>query len=361
MMGKAPAPAPSGARRPAAGRQRDRAAAKQAGPSRARGGAGKASATDIELAVRIRPGPLPVVGVGGGGAVQVAGESFGYQSSVVCGSDQVVAFDALASRLVSRAQEGYSCTLMAYGQTGSGKTHTMFGPPGCLTEASVAAAGGGIPAEWGLFPRTVLTMMQAPGVEPGSVHASAVEVYHEDVFDLLDDRSQLAVGTSKPKGQRIAGGKAENGNNEEDRASLNGVHPASCTCRKCFEGIEKAKEAAKAARQAKIAAARSGGGAGVAAAYFILMAAFGPRFHQKQEDSEGFGLKRVAIYHYLCNWQCRPRCSSSRRWGQFGVICDRRRETRPPKRCVKMMNFVLTTRNCVSKTRNCVSKTRDLY
>ena len=35
---------------------------------------------------------------------------------------------------------------------------------------------------------------------------------------------------------------------------------ASCTCRKCFEGVEKAKEAAKAARQAKIAAARGGGG-----------------------------------------------------------------------------------------------------
>ena len=31
-----------------------------------------------------------------------------------------MAFDALASRLVGRAQEGYSCTLMAYGQTGSG-------------------------------------------------------------------------------------------------------------------------------------------------------------------------------------------------------------------------------------------------
>jgi hypothetical protein len=151
---------------------------------------------------------------------------------------------------------------MAYGQTGSGKTHTMFGPAGCLTEASIVAAGGGVPPDWGLFPRTVLTMMQAPGVDLASVHASAVEVYHECVFDLLDDRCQLAVGAAKPKGQRIVGGKAENGNNEVDRAALNGVHPASCTCRKCFEGVEKAKAAAKAARQAKIAAARGGGGAG---------------------------------------------------------------------------------------------------
>ena len=172
--------------------------------------------------------------------------------------------DALASRLVSRAQEGYSCTLMAYGQTGSGKTHTMFGPPGCLTEASVAAAGGGIPADWGLFPRSVLLMMQVPGVVLGSVHASAVEVYHENVFDLLDDRSQLALGTSKPMGNKV-GGKADiglSGPKGTGPLSLNGVHPASCTCRKCFQANEAAKVAARAARQTKIAAARSGGGGG---------------------------------------------------------------------------------------------------
>ena len=63
---------------------------------------------------------------------------------------------------MDRAKEGYNCTIMAYGQTGSGKTHTMFGPPGCLTEAAVDAAGdGGIPDTWGLFPRAVLHMMQA--------------------------------------------------------------------------------------------------------------------------------------------------------------------------------------------------------
>jgi hypothetical protein len=72
------------------GRQPDRAAARRAGPV----GAGGSSA-DIELAVRIRPvvGPAPAaVMVADGGAVQVRGQSFHYQSSVVCGSDQTVAF-----------------------------------------------------------------------------------------------------------------------------------------------------------------------------------------------------------------------------------------------------------------------------
>eukprot|EP01050_Picozoa_sp_SAG11_P017971 SAG11_NODE_2651_length_3125_cov_2.178453_4_plen_199_part_00 len=168
------------------------------------------------------------VGVAEGGVVQVGGESFTYQSSVVRGSDQAVAFDALASRLVRRAQEGYSCTLMAYGQTGSGKTHTMFGPPGCLTQASVAASAGSVPADWGMFPRAVLMLMQAAGVQPGSVHASAVEVYHESVFDLLDDRNQLAVGASQPLGNKV-GGQADIGARKEQPLAFNGVHPASCT------------------------------------------------------------------------------------------------------------------------------------
>lgn len=191
------------------------------------------------------------------GAVQVAGESFTMQSSVVRGSDQVTAFDALASRLVSRAQEGYSCTMMAYGQTGSGKTHTMFGPPGCLTEASVAAAGGAIPSDWGLFPRAVLTMMQLPSLEAGSVHASAVEVYHEHVFDLLDERNPLSVGSSKPMGLKVGGEADIGGNDGRKVGAVNGVHPASCTCHRCFKGQEAQKEAEKAARLAKAEAARA--------------------------------------------------------------------------------------------------------
>jgi hypothetical protein len=141
MMGRAPAPAPAAARRPAAGSQRDRAAAKLAGPRAAGGGSGggkKGSAVDIELAVRIRPGPETVVNIGAGGAVNIAGDSFSYQSSVVSGSDQVVAFDALASRLVSRAQQGYSCTLMV--------KHTAFSHR--KTGASVETPGFWLEKLW---------------------------------------------------------------------------------------------------------------------------------------------------------------------------------------------------------------------
>ena len=93
---------PRGAGGGAALRQRARAGAAPAAPRRAAGGG--VSTAEIELAVRIRPGAASVVDVAETGAVHVGGESFTYQSSVVRGSDQVVAFDALASRLIRRAQ-----------------------------------------------------------------------------------------------------------------------------------------------------------------------------------------------------------------------------------------------------------------
>ena len=76
----------------------------------------------------------------------------------------------------------------------------MFGPPGCLTEAAVDAAGGGIPDTWGLFPRAVLHMMRAEEgteEEAATMHASAIEIYHESVFDLMDNRNQLQAGLGK--------------------------------------------------------------------------------------------------------------------------------------------------------------------
>ena len=226
---------------------------------------------EIQLSVRIRPcsSSDAAVDVGPDGEVMVlpSGERFPYPAQVVKGSDQAAAFDAIASVLIARARDGFNCTLMCYGQTGSGKTYTMFGPPGCLTESAMQQAGASdcpvssahsIPDSWGLFPRAVMNLMQIPEV---TLHASAVEVYHESVFDLLDDRAQLMIGSTKPMGNKVAG-RAESGNWGNAALAINGVHPASCTCMRCFkvqEETKRAQEAARRARQeqaANVAAAR---------------------------------------------------------------------------------------------------------
>ena len=215
---------------------------------------------EIQLSVRIRPcsssGAAVDVGPDGDVMVLPSGERFPYPAQVVKGSDQAAAFDAIASVLIARARDGFNCTLMCYGQTGSGKTHTMFGPPGCLTESAMQQASASdspvssahsIPDSWGLFPRAVMNLMQIPGV---TLHASAVEVYHESVFDLLDDRAQLTIGSTKPMGNKVAG-RAESGNWGNAALAINGVHPASCTCMRCFKVQEEAKRAQEAARRAR--------------------------------------------------------------------------------------------------------------
>ena len=100
------------------------------------------SVAEIRMSVRVRPTPpgdprAVNLDPRTGALALTTGEIFDYPSSVVVGSDQDVAYDALCAPLVRHALTGYDCTLVAYGQTGSGKTHTMFGPPGCLVEARV--------------------------------------------------------------------------------------------------------------------------------------------------------------------------------------------------------------------------------
>jgi len=221
------------------------------------------SSREIQLSVRLRPvaneAQKPAVAVNKGGEVKVGSETFSFHHNVLTGSDQALAFEALAARLLQRATEGYHCTLMAYGQTGSGKTHTMFGPPGCLTEAAVKAAGGEIPDKWGLFPRSVMQMMRSDGDEV-MIHASAIEIYHESVFDLMDNRNPLTVG-SKEVGLKV-GGAADLLSDFSNSVTAHGVHPAHCTCHRCFAKKEAAKEEKKKARAAKAAAAREATKAG---------------------------------------------------------------------------------------------------
>lgn len=228
------------------------------------------SVADIRMSVRVRPtpqgDPCAVTTDPRTGAVALEnGDVFHYPSAVVVGSDQVVAYDALCAPLVKHALTGYDCTLVAYGQTGSGKTHTMFGPPGCLVEARVrrwreeshsshsshssdSSDSPDAPRDWGVFPRAVLELMRTPGVR--SIHASAVEVYHENVFDLMNGREQLSLGSSRSKIGRRASGAAESGSDDVagDRGAQGGVHPSCCTCHKCFALQEKEKAREKAAR-----------------------------------------------------------------------------------------------------------------
>lgn len=226
-----------------------------------------AASIGIALAVRLRPprDEASAVTVDQDGYTRCSSKTF-RPDQVVQGSDQAVAYEAIAAPLLDQLKRGYSCSLLAYGQTGSGKTHTVFGPPGCLTEEAVRQAGGGVPSSWGLMPRIACKLFAA-GL--GAVHASAVEVYQDKAYDLLDDRAPLTVGV-KSGDRQVGGGGAIVIGDLSDKGH-HGAHPAGCRCGKCF-AAKKEELADQITKRDRVQAAARGGDPR-------------PRSSSKQQDS----------------------------------------------------------------------------
>lgn len=99
-------------------------------------------------------------------------------------STQTQIFDEI-SQLVQSALDGYCVCIFAYGQTGSGKTFTMEGPPDKSKTDS----------DMGMIPRTVHKVFEAaesltPLGWKYTMEAQYIEIYNENIRDLLGDRSE---------------------------------------------------------------------------------------------------------------------------------------------------------------------------
>ncbi|KAF9013938.1 kinesin domain-containing protein [Cyathus striatus] len=95
-------------------------------------------------------------------------------------------FTSTAQPLVSRFLDGYNCTILAYGQTSSGKTFTMTGVD---LDADPSDPDNGM----GIIPRAVSTVFarakqlkeERVGAWNYSIKGSFIEIYNEDLIDLL--------------------------------------------------------------------------------------------------------------------------------------------------------------------------------
>lgn len=95
-------------------------------------------------------------------------------------------FQALGSRVVDSALNGYNSCLFAYGQTGTGKTHTVLGGAVLTSQTS---------EDRGLLPRILENMfsdMEKKKADKGTygeaefqVKISYLEIYNESIHDLL--------------------------------------------------------------------------------------------------------------------------------------------------------------------------------
>ncbi|KAG7807584.1 hypothetical protein KL921_004342 [Ogataea angusta] len=98
-------------------------------------------------------------------------------------SDQESIFETVAEPMLAQILAGYNCTVFAYGQTGTGKTHTMVG--------NLGADHSRLPTDAGIIPRAVHKLFELLRSVPDySVKVSFIELYNENIRDLLGDESR---------------------------------------------------------------------------------------------------------------------------------------------------------------------------
>ncbi|XP_045404473.1 kinesin-like protein KIF17 isoform X2 [Lemur catta] len=106
-------------------------------------------------------------------------------------------YNEIAYPLVEGVTEGYNGTIFAYGQTGSGKSFTMQGLPEP-------------PSQRGIIPRAfehIFESVQCAENTKFLVRASYLEIYNEDVHDLLgaDTKQKLELKEHPEKGVYVRG------------------------------------------------------------------------------------------------------------------------------------------------------------
>uniref|UniRef100_T1IQI6 Kinesin-like protein n=1 Tax=Strigamia maritima TaxID=126957 RepID=T1IQI6_STRMM len=124
-------------------------------------------------------------------------------------SEQIDVYKTVVQPLLDEVLTGYNCTVFAYGQTGTGKTFTMEGAP------CIGVRNWEDESKAGIIPRCLHHLFEELGnlnVEY-SVRVSYIELYNEEVFDLLspcDDANKLYLyEDSTRKGSVIIKGLEE--------------------------------------------------------------------------------------------------------------------------------------------------------
>ncbi|CAN7985988.1 unnamed protein product, partial [Ixodes hexagonus] len=115
-----------------------------------------------------------------------ASKSFTYDFVFAPDVSQQTVYDSSVAKLVDELFKGYNVTVLAYGQTGSGKTFTM----------GTSCASHGIAADAGIIPRAVADIFSAVSgnrAKDVTVRVSFLEIYKEDILDLLKSQDPLVI------------------------------------------------------------------------------------------------------------------------------------------------------------------------
>ena len=174
-------------------------------------------AEQVQVIVRIRPlnekekkqSTLPVVSasstknevtvIRGSGARQMR-HVFKFDGVFSGQSTQAEVFDRTLRPMIHDVLNGFESTVFAYGQTGTGKTHTM--------EGDIASE-----ADMGVIPRAARAIFESLAdedkYESYDVKASYLEIYNEELSDLLDGVAQADMAATAKAGALAAPAKLQ--------------------------------------------------------------------------------------------------------------------------------------------------------
>ncbi|CAI2310103.1 unnamed protein product [Caenorhabditis sp. 36 PRJEB53466] len=143
--------------------------------------------------------------------VSLKGKSFGPFFRVYdADTTQSDIYEDLVSSQIKKVIAGFNCTVFAYGQTGTGKTFTMEGGRTDVKSSHDDPTTGIIPRAV----EDIFEQLETLGCEEYSLRVSYVELYNEELFDLLasadsDDRERLRIFDDPNKKGVIVSGVEE--------------------------------------------------------------------------------------------------------------------------------------------------------
>ncbi|XP_024019749.1 kinesin-like protein KIN-12B [Morus notabilis] len=122
-------------------------------------------------------------------SLTINGQTFTFDSVADTEATQLDIFQLVGAPLVENCMAGFNSSVFAYGQTGSGKTYTMWGPANALLDANISSD------QQGLTPRVFERLFARINEEQiknadrqlkYQCHCSFLEIYNEQITDLLD-------------------------------------------------------------------------------------------------------------------------------------------------------------------------------
>ncbi|XP_050144128.1 kinesin-like protein KIN-12B [Malus sylvestris] len=153
------------------------------------------SDSGVQVVVRMRPprkdkdeGDMMVQKLSSD-SLSINGQTFTFDSVCDADASQLDIFQLVGAPLVENCMAGFNSSVFAYGQTGSGKTYTMWGPANALMDENLSSD------QQGLTPRVLEHLFARLNEEQikhadkelkYQCHCSFLEIYNEQITDLLD-------------------------------------------------------------------------------------------------------------------------------------------------------------------------------